>query len=60
MEMFGLAALEPVSIKTRFQGVSRNLSDLKDTDKYSVIYEIARIETLISKLADQDGPFCPI
>lgn len=60
MEVLGLASMVPVPFKTRFQGVSRNLNDLNEEDKYSVIYEIARIETMISTLTDHDGPFCPI
>ncbi len=34
--------------------VSRNLSELEINDKYSVIYEIARIETMIAKLAEKE------
>lgn len=60
MEVLGLASMVPVPFKTRFQGVSRNLNELNDEDKHAVIYEIARIDTMLSALADHDGPFCPI
>jgi hypothetical protein len=60
MEIIGLAAMETVSHRSRFQGVSRQLRELNDEDRYSVIYEIARIETIISRIADNDAPFCPI
>jgi len=51
MEMFGLAAMQPVS-KSNSQSVIRNLNELTEEDKYSVIYEIARIETLLSRHCD--------
>ncbi|MBX3073054.1 hypothetical protein KF707_17635 [Candidatus Obscuribacterales bacterium] len=60
MEVLGLASMVPVTFRTRFQGVSRTLNELNEEDKYSVIYEIARIETMLSRIADNDGPFCPI
>lgn len=45
-----MAAMEPLTSST--QPVIRHLCELNDEVKYSVIYEIARIETLISGLAE--------
>ncbi|MDZ4835749.1 MAG: hypothetical protein SGJ27_18385 [Candidatus Melainabacteria bacterium] len=36
------------------EGVTLHLSELADMDKYSVIYEIARIQTLISSLSSDN------
>lgn len=59
MEMFGLASMQPVSFRSNSQSVTRNLIDLNDEDKYSVIYEIARIDTLLSRILDCDSHSIP-
>lgn len=49
MELIGKAPMEISACSS--EGVTLHLSELGDIDKYSVIYEIARIQTLISSLS---------
>ncbi len=52
MEMIDLASLETADFCS-LENVIRHLSELKVEDRYSVIYEIARIQTLISSIPDE-------
>ncbi len=47
MEIMELAPMETINYCS-LENVSRQLSELNEEDRYSVIYEIARIQTLIS------------
>lgn len=55
MDKKALAALESVRNSPCYPGVMRNLDELEEEDRFSVIYEIARIETMISELAEIDS-----
>lgn len=52
MEMIDLASLETTDFCS-LENVIRHLSELNVEDRYSVIYEIARIQTLISCIPDE-------
>lgn len=51
MEMIDLASMETTNYCS---SEVRHLSELEMEDRYSVIYEIARIQTLISSLPNDD------
>jgi hypothetical protein len=50
MEIMELAPMETISYCS-LENVSRQLSELNEEDRYSVIYEIARIQTLLSRVS---------
>jgi hypothetical protein len=54
MEMIELAPLETMNL-CDLESVTRHLSELDEEDRYSVIYEIARIQTLIGSIADDSN-----
>lgn len=53
MEMIELASMETMNFRSS-EGVIRHLSELKEEDRYSVIYEIARIQTLLNSLPTEN------
>jgi hypothetical protein len=53
MEMIELASMETTNY-CGSEGVIRHLTELEEEDRYSVIYEIARIQTLISSISNEN------
>jgi len=53
MEMIELASMETLNFCSS-EGVIRHLSELQEEDRNSVIYEIARIQTLLSSLSSEN------
>lgn len=53
METIELAVMETMILSSS-EEVTRHLSELGEEDRYSVIYEIARIQTLLSSLTSEN------